>query len=97
MKFLLAAFLAVFLCPNLALAQSACFNRTDLIKHLSGKFEEAPIAAGLAANGSVLELFVSPEGETWTIILTRPDGITCVKASGESWMGMKKPKKEKVH
>lgn len=79
-----------------ASAQSACFERAALMKHLSGKFEEAPVAAGLAANGSVLELFSSPDGVTWTIVLTQPNGATCVMASGESWMGMKKPKKGKV-
>lgn len=79
-----------------ASAQSACFERAALLKHLSGKFEEAPVAAGLAANGSVLEVFSSPDGVTWTIVLTQPNGATCVMASGESWMGLKKPKKGKV-
>jgi len=76
--------------------KNVCFDRTALIKHLSGKFEEAPVAAGLAANGSVLEVFSSPDGVTWTIVITQPDGATCVMASGEAWMGMKKPKKGKM-
>jgi hypothetical protein len=79
-----------------ASAQNVCFERTALIKHLSGKFEEAPVAAGLAANGNVLEVFSSPDGITWTIVLTQPNGATCVMASGEAWMGIKKPKKDKV-
>ncbi len=79
-----------------ATAQNACFERGALIKHLNGKFDEAPIAAGLAANGSVLEVFTSPDGVTWTIVLTQPDGATCVMASGESWMGIPLPKKGKV-
>ena len=79
-----------------ASAQNVCFERGALIKHLSGKFEEAPVAAGLAANGSVLEVFSSPDGVTWTIVLTQPDGATCVMASGEAWMAMKKKKKGKM-
>lgn len=79
-----------------ATAQNVCFERTALLKHLNGKFEEAPVAAGLAANGSVLEVFSSPDGVTWTIVLTQPNGATCVMASGESWVGVKKPKKGKV-
>ncbi|MCF8466780.1 MAG: hypothetical protein K9G33_05215 [Sneathiella sp.] len=79
-----------------ASAQSVCFERTALIKHLSGKFEEAPVAAGLAANGSVLEVFTSPDGLTWTIVLTQPNGATCVMASGESWTGLNKRKKGKM-
>jgi len=77
-------------------AQNACFERAALIKHLNGKFDEAPVAAGLAANGSVLEVFTSPDGVTWTIVLTQPDGATCVMASGESWMGIPLPTKGKV-
>jgi len=79
-----------------ASAQNACFERGALIKHLGGKFDEAPVAAGLAANGSVLEVFTSPDGITWTIVLTQPNGATCVMASGESWMGMPIPVKGKV-
>ena len=77
-------------------AQNACFDRGALIKHLDGKFQEAPVAAGLAANGSVLEVFTSPDGVTWTIVLTQPNGATCVMASGESWMGIPLMKKGKV-
>ncbi|TNE40153.1 MAG: hypothetical protein EP348_02670 [Alphaproteobacteria bacterium] len=79
-----------------ASAQNVCFDRTALAKHLSGKFAEAPVAAGLAANGSVLEVFSSPDGTTWTIVLTQPNGATCVMASGEAWMGIKKVKKGKM-
>jgi len=79
-----------------AFAQNACFNRGDLIKHLNGKYDEVPVAAGLAANGSVLEVFTSPDGITWTIVLTHPGGRTCVMASGESWMGIPTPVRGKV-
>jgi hypothetical protein len=79
-----------------ASAQSACFERAALMKHLDGKFSEAPVAAGLAANGSVLEVFSSADGNTWTIVLTQPNGATCVMASGEAWMGLKGPKAGKV-
>ncbi|MBE7636834.1 hypothetical protein GUA87_08260 [Sneathiella sp. P13V-1] len=79
-----------------ASAQNACFDRGALVKHLDGKFKEAPVAAGLAANGSVLEVFTSPDGVTWTIVLTQPGGATCVMASGESWMGFKMKKKDKL-
>ena len=76
-------------------SKSACFERAALMKHLDGKFSEAPVAAGLAANGSVLEVFSSIEGETWTIVLTQPNGATCVMASGEAWQTIKFTKKKK--
>ena len=79
-----------------ASAQNACLERGALIKHLEDKFDESPVSAGIAANGSVLEVFTSPDGLTWTIVLTAPNGQTCVMASGESWMGMPVPVKGKV-
>ena len=83
---------AVMYEPAPAYAQSACFERAALMKHLNGKFSEVPVAAGLAANGSVLEVFSSEEGNTWTIVLTQPNGATCIMASGEAWMGIQAPK-----
>ncbi|MEH6358846.1 MAG: hypothetical protein V7745_07640 [Pseudomonadales bacterium] len=73
------------------MAQSACFERDTLLKHLNDKFQEAPVSAGLAANGSVLEILTSPDGTTWTITLTVPNGATCVMASGESWTTISRP------
>ena len=89
---LVAATLMISIQVTDASAQSACFERATLIKHLNGKFSEAPVAVGLAANGSVLEVFSSADGNTWTIVLTQPNGATCVMVSGEAWMGIKAPK-----
>ena len=41
-------------------------------------------ATNLASNGTVLEVLASNKG-SWTIILTKPDGMSCVVASGEAW------------
>jgi hypothetical protein len=39
---------------------------------------------GLANNGTMLEIATSGEG-SWTILVTRPDGVSCVVATGEAW------------
>ncbi len=102
-----AAFFAMLLLLSLAILlmlprtgeaapETVCFDRAALIAHLNGKFSETPIAAGLAANGSMVEVFSSPEGDTWTIVLTGPDGATCVMTSGESWIGVTLPKNDKI-
>lgn len=33
----------------------------------------------------VVEVFASLETGTWTITITRPDGLTCLAASGEGF------------
>lgn len=40
---------------------------------------------GLASNGSVLEILTSRSGESWSILVTMPNGMTCLIASGENW------------
>jgi hypothetical protein len=73
-----------------AFAQSApggpaCVKRADLIKHLAAKYHEAPAAVGVADNGALLEVFASKSGETWTVMVTMPNGISCMVATGQQW------------
>lgn len=66
-------------------AQSVCAERTALLSSLRREYSESPTALGLASNGSVLELLTTTDGKTWTILMTRPDGTSCVIAAGEAW------------
>ena len=43
------------------------------------------VAMGIAANGGLIEVLSSTEGSTFTIIVTMPEGETCMVAAGESW------------
>lgn len=63
----------------------ACVKRDELVKHLTGQYQEAPAAVGIAYNGTLLEVFASKSGETWTVMLTMPNGISCMVASGQQW------------
>lgn len=71
--------------PAAAQEQLACAQRNDVLKHLSAKYTEAPVALGLANNGGVLEVLSSRGGSSWTIIITMPNGPTCMVAAGEHW------------
>ncbi len=37
------------------------------------------------ASGALVELLTTKDGTTWTIILTSPQGRSCLIASGEGW------------
>ena len=77
--------------PTAALAASpSCAPRTELLKQLSVRFSEAPIAAGLASNGALIEVLTSGNGSTWTIIVSKPNGASCLVAAGESWQALKR-------
>jgi hypothetical protein len=69
---------------NTATAQSVCNERTRFLEQLSGKFAENTVALGIVNNGSVLEILTSKTG-SWTILVTKPNGMSCVVATGESW------------
>ncbi len=70
-------------------AQSVTAPRAEIVKQLGDAYAEAPVAIGLTGNGSVIELFSTGDGSTWTIVITSPDGLSRVVASGESWMSTK--------
>jgi hypothetical protein len=62
-----------------------CGARNAVLDYLSTKYEEKPIAMGIAANGSLIEVLSSNKGSTFTIIVTAPEGKTCMVAAGEGW------------
>lgn len=65
--------------------QAICAERMGVVSELAEKYSENQKNIGIANNGEVLEVFVSPKGNTWTIVVTDAAGITCLIAAGESW------------
>ncbi len=72
-----------------AQAQTICGERGAIVASLEKTYSEAPVSMGLGSNGAIIEVFASPSG-TFTIILTRPNGLTCVMAAGENWEDLPK-------
>lgn len=68
-----------------AAGQQLCTDRKVVVGQLSKQYEEAPVAMGLANNGGLIEILSTDAGKSWTIILTMPNGMTCMIAAGESW------------
>ena len=68
-----------------ATAQSAGKPHEEVVDVLRQRYAETPAFIALANGGAVLEVFTSPDKETWTIAITLPDGMSRVLAAGESW------------
>lgn len=66
-----------------------CGERRAVVANLEKTYSEAPVSIGLASNGSVIEVLASPSG-SFTIILTQPNGLSCVMAAGENWENLPK-------
>jgi hypothetical protein len=62
-----------------------CAERARVLERLEGDFGESRQSIGLGRNNAVVEVFASAETGTWTIIVTLPNGMSCLVASGESW------------
>lgn len=65
--------------------QPTCYNHDKVISRFAAVYDEAPVAAGLTQDGRMVEVLSSGDGQTWTIIISKPNGETCVLLSGEGW------------
>ena len=62
-----------------------CAPRPAVLEKLTDQFGETRQSIGLAAQGSVMEVFASAETGSWTIIVTLPNGMACLIAAGQSF------------
>ena len=62
-----------------------CHNAAEIAKQLSSKYEEAPVAFGLQSNGNLLQVYASTQKDTWTVVSTTPNGMSCIVAAGKRW------------
>ncbi len=69
-----------------AVAMPHCGSRDHVIASLSDTYSERHIASGFQSSAGLMEVWASDVDGTWTILLTRPDGQTCVVASGTHWL-----------
>ena len=51
------------------------------------KFLGKPVSLGLSLDGRVVKVLKSPGG-TWTIIMTSPNGVSCLLIAGKYWQNV---------
>src|SRR3546814_876208 len=81
-------FLAGLSSPAVGQGQRQCASHESALRQLALKYGEAVVAGGVVNGGTFLELLVSPNGETWTILEILPNGRACISGSGENWRGI---------
>ena len=74
-----------------------CELRDNLLKNLEEKSGERPIGMGVNSVGTLVEVIASEDGRTWSIIGTRPNGLSCVVTSGKEWRMMSSPSEASTH
>ncbi len=69
-------------------AQDSCMSRDEAVAWLEARFGEQVIGRGLADGGRVMfEIFTGPKG-TWTLLVSTPEGPSCIIADGFDWQQM---------
>jgi hypothetical protein len=78
----------LLLMPASVAAQPVCMERAEMLKQLGRNFQERPTAVGMANNGGIIEVLTERRGRTWTVILSMPNGFSCVVAAGHAWVNI---------
>ncbi|NNE88933.1 MAG: hypothetical protein HKN27_12725 [Silicimonas sp.] len=77
---------ALALTPTALFAQqSNCADRHHVVKKLANGYGEVFAGGGLQNSSRIFEVWFSEDKGTWTILMTRADGKTCIMASGTNW------------
>ncbi len=70
--------------------QSICSRTTDIMQTLDKKYRETRRGVGIDKNthsgGPIVELFYNETKPSWTILLTFPNGTSCLLRSGTEWL-----------
>ena len=75
---------ALSLCAAPAHAQ-VCAPYESVRRALFEEHGEAAVGAGRDDRELVVQLFATPDGATWTLVIMRPDGTACLVAAGREW------------
>jgi hypothetical protein len=75
--------LAVFTTSAFA-QQTRCAPRENLLDYLAGAFKERHVGSGITQQGALMEIMASEKG-SWSIILSTPNGVSCLVAAGDDW------------
>ena len=79
------SFIAAAFIPVAATAQQQCADRNVVTERLTANYGESFAGGGLRNSESIFEVWMSEESGTWTIIMTTPNGLSCVMAAGTDW------------
>ena len=81
---LTALILGSILIAPAALAQPVCGNHNAVSDNLKNSYSETPVSMGVTTGGGIIEIFASDEG-SWTMVITQPNGVSCLIAVGQDW------------
>jgi len=71
--------------PAHAQTTLSCQNREKLVQTLENRYNESLDSIGLQGSELLLEIWSAQDTGSFTVFITKPNGISCVVASGNNW------------
>ena len=54
------------------------------MERLGSHYAEEAVGVGVTQQGALVEVLAS-DGGTWSIVISTPDGLSCLVAAGDGW------------
>jgi hypothetical protein len=87
-RYILTFLAGMISCSAVAQAQTAdvtCDDSARLEQMLSNAMQAERRALGLRGPDTVLEVWIDPRTQDWTLVQTYTNGTSCIIAMGEHW------------
>ena len=86
----LGFFLGLMVATSSADAQTPqCAAHDDVMNGLAVNFAETRQSIGMASDQTLMELYANTDAGSWTLIVTLPNGMSCLVASGTDYETVK--------
>lgn len=82
---LLATFLTVVSVTSTFAQNNNCVDREEAVNTLDKRYGERLYHQALTSKGNLLEVFINEEASTWTVVMSTPEGLSCLMSAGEDW------------
>lgn len=67
------------------IAEIICAPRTEMLNRLERQFGAVRQGIGLSGPDRMVEVWATERSGDWTLVMTYPDGQSCIVAMGEDW------------
>ena len=86
MKLILAIILTLSAYP--ALSKTVCFERWSVVKAIGDEYGEVQQSISLTRSKNAIEVFANVKTGSWSILITKATGVSCLVASGSSYVSL---------
>jgi hypothetical protein len=80
---------AVVLAGTAVAAPVYCGPRQAMLTKLANSLHQQPSSVALTNDGQLLEVVKSETNLAWAILITSPQGLSCIIAAGDNWQSKK--------